>query len=152
VPRFSLDSNILVYSVDNRDQPRRDSALEILNRAVLLDCVLVPQSLAEFFAVISRKGIMPRSDAAAQMQDWMQLFTVSAGPTGATVIAAAAAATAGRFQFYDALLLATAGAAGCEVVISEDMAHGAELAGVRVVAAFDPAGGIGAEALALLGG
>jgi len=59
------------------------------------------------------------------------------------------AAEAGRFQFYDALLLATARPAGCGVVISEEMADGAELDGLRVVGAFAPDGHIspGAEAL-----
>ena len=63
---------------------------------------------------------------------------------------AATAATSGRFQFYDALLLATADAGGCTSVISEDMADGAKLGSVEVVAAFDAAGNIAPGAHALL--
>ncbi len=79
----------------------------------------------------------------------MTLFPiVQAAP--ADMLAAINASNAGRFQFYDALLLATTGAAGCTAVISEDMADGATLGTVEVVAAFDAAGGIGPRALALL--
>jgi predicted nucleic acid-binding protein len=39
-------------------------------------------------------------------------------------------AAAGRFSYWDALLLATLGRAGCSVLLSEDMADGATLAGV----------------------
>jgi predicted nucleic acid-binding protein len=46
--------------------------------------------------------------------------------------AALAEAAAGRFSYWDALLLATLGRAGCSVLLSEDMADGARLAGVTV--------------------
>jgi predicted nucleic acid-binding protein len=55
-----------------------------------------------------------------------------------------------RFSFWDALLLASAGEAGCEAVISEDMRPGAMFGGVRIIPAFDKAGGISPEADALL--
>jgi predicted nucleic acid-binding protein len=148
---FSLDSNILVYAADARDPVRRASAVTIITRAAALDCALTPQSLAEFFNSVTRKGIIPRAEATTQVQRWLRLFQITAGPTGEAVLKAAEASAAGRFQFYDALLLATADAAGCGAVISEDMARGARLGGVDVVAAFDAAGGIAPGALALLG-
>ncbi len=80
----------------------------------------------------------------------MTAFPLSAGAGPGALASALDAALAGRFQFYDALLLATAGEAGCVAMISEDMADGAALNGVRVVAAFDPQGGIGPGALELL--
>jgi pilus assembly protein CpaF len=43
----------------------------------------------------------------------------------------------GRFAFWDALILATAGQAGCAVVLSEDMADGARFDGVTVLDPFE---------------
>ena len=148
--RFTLDSNILVYATDRRDSARHDAAIEIIARAANRDCMIMVQTFAEFFHVVTRKGFVPRVEAAAQVHRWATAFTVSAGASAAALISAMEASAAGRFQFYDALLLATARDAGCTAVISEDMAHGAELDGVRVVAAFDPRGTIGADAMALL--
>jgi len=148
--RLSLDSNILIYAVDARYPQRRASALDILTRASRRDCVLTPQALAEFFQVVSRKTIVPRAAAAALLEDWSLLYPVAAGPTMASLIVAAAEAVAGRFQFYDALLIATAAAAGCTDLISEDMQRGAQLSGVRVVGAFDAAGGVSSATRALL--
>jgi len=150
VARFSLDSNILVYAADARDPVRRASAARIVKLATMRNCTLTPQSLAEFFNSVTRKGIVPRTEAAAQVRRWLQVFEIAPGPTGKSVARAADASAAGRFQFYDALLLATADASGCNAVISEDMADGAKLGGVEVVAAFDARGGIGPRALALL--
>ena len=45
---------------------------------------------------------------------------------------ALAEAAAGRCSYWDALLLATLGRAGCSVLLSEDMADGTTLAGVTI--------------------
>lgn len=150
--RFSLDSNLLVYATDGRDAVRQSAAIEIVARAARADCVLTLQSLAEFFHVTTRKGIIPRSEAAGQVRRWSDVFVVAPGATTAALSIAMEAAAVGRFQFYDALMLATAREAGCSALITEDMAGVAELNGVRVVAAFDPRGAIAAEASRLLDG
>ena len=147
--RFTLDSNILVYATDRRDIARHDAAVEIIARAATRDCVIMVQALAEFFHVVTRKGFVPRLEAAGQVNRWTTVFTVSAGASAAALVAAMQASAAGHFQFYDALLLATARDAGCTVVLSEDMANGAALDGIRVVTAFGAHGVIGADALAL---
>ena len=49
-------------------------------------------------------------------------------------------AAAGRFSYWDALLLATLDRVGCAVVLSEDMGDGAVLGGVTV---RDPLAGDG---------
>lgn len=148
--RFSLDSNLLVYATDGRDPLRQSAAIEIVARAARRDCVLTVQALSEFFHAVSRKGIIPRSEAAAQVLRWIDVFALASGASANALASALEASTAGRFQFYDALLLATAREAGCAAVISEDMADGAELDGLRIIAAFDGQGGISVQAQNLL--
>lgn len=148
--RFSLDSNLLVYATDGRDGVRQAAAIEIVVRAARGDCVLTVQALSEFFHAVSRKGIVPRSEAAGQVRRWMDVFAIAPGASANALALALEASAVGRFQFYDALLLATAREAGCAAVISEDMADGAELDGVHLVAAFDGNGRISAGALSLL--
>lgn len=148
--RFTLGSNVLVYTADGRDPTRQQTALLIMTRASLSDCVLVPQALSEFFYAVTRKAIMPRSVAAEQVRDWLRLFPVTAGASADALRSALDPAVIGRFQFYDALLIATARDAGCSVVISGDMADGAEHDGLRVGGAFAPDGRISPDAEALL--
>jgi predicted nucleic acid-binding protein len=148
--RFTLDSNILVYATDRRDIARHDAAVEIIARAANHDCIIMVQAFAEFFHVVTRKGFVPRREAAEQVHRWMTVFAVSAGGSATALASAMEASASGRCQFYDALLLATARDAGCTAAISEDMADGAELNGIRVVSAFGAHGVIGADALALL--
>jgi predicted nucleic acid-binding protein len=124
--RFSLDSNVLVYAADRRAGARHERALAILDRAPRRDCILTLQALAEFFHATTRKGMVPKADAAAQVRDWSVEFPVAAADVDA-LRAALGLAMDGRFGFWDALLLATAERHGCAVMLSEDMQDGMRL-------------------------
>ena len=72
--RFTLDTNILIYSVDSLAGARHEIAREIVERAVFHNCWLSLQAISEFFVAATRKGKMPREEAAAQANDWLDLF------------------------------------------------------------------------------
>ena len=128
--RLSLDTNVLFYSVDWDAGDRHARAVSIINRAENWDCVLVLQTLGEFFAAATRKGRMPHANAVAQVENWLQVFPVhAAGP--ATLRQAIAAVREHRLPFWDAMLWATAREAGCTLILSEDFQHGRVLGGVR---------------------
>lgn len=54
---LTLDTNILVYSIDGAAGPRHEIARQIVSRAALRACCLTLQSVSEFFAVVTRKGM-----------------------------------------------------------------------------------------------
>jgi predicted nucleic acid-binding protein len=133
--RFSLDTNILVYAADLAAGERHNRALDIIDRAVRRNCVLTLQALAEFFHVTTRKRIVARAEAAAQLRDWTTEFTTISADTAA-LWTALEFTVGGRFGWWDALLLATAERHGCGIVLSEDMQDGARFGGVTVVDPF----------------
>lgn len=137
--RFSLDTNVLVYAVDSLAGAKQQVALEVIRRAAWLDCHLTLQALSEFFVAATLKGIAAKSDVAALVDDWLQVFPVLAH-TSNGVRAAMAQALAGHLSYWDALLAATAADGGCVYLISEDMADGSDVCGVTIV---NPFGGNG---------
>jgi hypothetical protein len=60
--------------IDRDAGKRHRLAMEIVDRASVVDCVLILQSLCEFYAAVTGKGKMPSEEAEAQINDWMQLF------------------------------------------------------------------------------
>lgn len=136
------------YAADAKDFRRAD-AQQILASAAPRDCVLAVQALGEFFRVATNKKKMPGADAERLVSHWLSLWPNPLSYGEPEIRVAMHAAAAGRFQFWDAMLLATAGAAGCTALISEDMGHGAQLAGVTVVRAFQ-GDAVSPEAAALL--
>jgi predicted nucleic acid-binding protein len=145
---FSLDTNILVYALDRQAGHRHVLATRIIDQAMLGNCRLTLQSVSEFYAVATRKRLVLRIEAAAQAQDWLEMFPTV--PTSVNAVRAAlATAAAGQASYWDALLVATAAEAGCTAILTEDMADGSRLLGVRILNPF--AGNILApEAAALL--
>ena len=148
--RFTLDTNVLVYSLDNKAGPRHAAAREIVDRAVECDCWLTLQALCEFYAAVTRKRIVPPADAAAQAADWLEVFPC-APASKAAVRSALGGAAGGRVSYWDGLLVATAREAGCESILSEDMSDGVDVAGLRVHNPFSADGGISPAARRLLG-
>jgi predicted nucleic acid-binding protein len=148
--RFTLDTNLLVYSVDNAAGERHRAALEIVDRAVESECRLTLQALGEFYVAATRKGIMPSVDAAAQAADWLELFPTVAA-SAAAIRAALADAATGRASYWDALLVATAAEAGCCIVLTEDMSDGSTLGGLRIHNPFAASGGLTGMTRRLLG-
>jgi predicted nucleic acid-binding protein len=129
-PRFTLDSNLLVYSVAREEGARHEAARTIVDRAVDADCWLTLQSLSEFYSASRRKNV-PREAAAAQVENWLTVFPFVA-VSAAAIRRALADHLGGRASYWDGLLVATANEAGCTLVLSEDMSDGAVLGGVRI--------------------
>lgn len=136
--RFTLDSNILIYAVDSGDPARRAIAAQLVERAALADAVLTAQALGEFLAVVRRKlpGRLP--DAMRQALDWVKLFPVLP-TTASSPHAALLLAERHKLQFWDALILGVARDAGATIFLSEDLADGANIDGVKVINPFSTA-------------
>ena len=133
--RFTLDTNILVYALAGRPDDRRDLAARDHRPGRRCDCWLTLQSVSEFYAAVTRKRLASRSQAAAQANDWLDMFP-TATASAAAIRSALAVASAERASYWDALLLATAAEAGCTSMLTEDMADGTALYGVRVLNPF----------------
>jgi predicted nucleic acid-binding protein len=136
--RFSIDTNILVYAADAAAGVKHERAVALLHDAAAADCVLTVQALAEFFHAVTRKGGMPAKAAAALVEDWRIQFPV-AGADGPQLSAALDQVTRHRLAFWDALLLETARAAGCKILLSEGFHHGRSYGGLVVLDPFEPA-------------
>jgi predicted nucleic acid-binding protein len=121
--RFSVDTNLLIYSIDKDAGLRHAQARDLMDALADADCVLTLQALAEFFHAATRKGKMPAAEAAALVHDWMELFPVAAAE-GRTLRQAIALRAEHGFGFWDAMLVEAARAAGVTRLLTEDMQDG----------------------------
>jgi predicted nucleic acid-binding protein len=99
------------------------------------DCHLTLQSISEFYAATVRKRLVSQSEASAQARDWLIMFRTIAASSDA-VRAALTAASSGLASYWDALLVATAAEGGCTSILTEDLADGSSLFGVRILNPF----------------
>jgi predicted nucleic acid-binding protein len=133
--RFTLDTNILVYALDRQAGDKHGVASRIIDLAVRADCCLTLQSISEFYAAVTRKRLVPIASARDQALDWLDMFPTVSASAGA-VRTALTTAAAGKASYWDALLVITATEAGCTAILTEDLADGTVLSGVRIINPF----------------
>jgi predicted nucleic acid-binding protein len=127
-----VDTNVLLYAIsrDPTEQRKADRANEILTRR---DVGLSVQVLQEFYVQAtraSRPDPLTHAQAARLVNSFMR-FPVA---ETTTAVMLAALETRERFgiSYWDAAILEAGRSLGCEVVLSEDLAHHQDYAGVRV--------------------
>jgi predicted nucleic acid-binding protein len=135
--RTFFDTNVLVYLFDADSPDKQARAREALQQALERGAVVIStQVLQEFFVTVTRKLArpLPAAEAEAALRRLMELPVVQVDPD--LILAAAVSARRDRISFWDALILATASAADCGEVLSEDLQHGRSFGRVRVVNPF----------------
>jgi predicted nucleic acid-binding protein len=133
-----VDSNVLVYAHDLSEPEKQRRALEVLDRLVETALgVLSAQTLAEFYAVTTRKLPSPLSaeQAYAQIEHFIRIWPIL-DVTSQVVLEAARGARDYRFSFWDAQLWAAARLHNVPVVFSEDFNPDSVIEGVRFVNPF----------------
>jgi predicted nucleic acid-binding protein len=132
-----LDTNILLYSIsdDPRDRVKRGIAVAAVEQQ---GNALSVQVLQEFYLQAtraSRLNPLPHETAVAFLRIWLRRFAVH-DMTVSVVDSALEIKAAHRLSYWDAAIVAAARALGCGELLSEDMAHGSTIAGVRIVNPF----------------
>lgn len=128
--RRFLDTNVLVYAFDNAEPIKQARARELLADGSAF--VLSAQVLGEFFVTVTRKLAEPLSIDRAR-EAIIALEVIPVQPiTGPLVTAAIDRVQRSRLSYWDALIVETSRAAGCDVLLTEDLQDGQLIDGVRV--------------------
>lgn len=96
---------ILIYWADTQD-PKSPAAEQLVVRAARAGAVLTVQALGEYYFAITRKRTVPAAAPIANLRHLLTLFPDPIPHRADCLIQAASAA--GRFPFWDGMLLATA--------------------------------------------
>ena len=129
-PLTFIDTNVWVYVCDGSEPVKQATATRFLARVARP--VISAQVMAEFHSVATRKLRPPMDDRGVRLM-LEQIAAVPVVPiTADLVLEAQRLRLAHQLSTWDALIVAAALNAGCDRVASEDLAAGANLAGVTV--------------------
>lgn len=126
--RVFVDTNVLVYLFDSQQPGKQLRSAEVL--ASVRRPVVSTQVLAEFYVTVTRKFRIPMSHAEAvtaisRMQSW-QVVAVDEE----TLNTALGLVAQFSMSFWDAQVAASAAAAGCDRLITEDLSGPEVILGV----------------------
>lgn len=133
-----LDTNVLLYAYDLQAGPKREVARGCLESGWRRpgSVAVSVQVLQEFYVNFLRKG-GERGEARRVIED----LSVWPVVDNSRELFGHALALAERWQvsLWDAMILAAARSCGAEELLTEDLNHGQDYGGVRVVNPFLPA-------------
>lgn len=131
-----VDTNVLLYAVSSAkaDRAKAVRAAALLDES---DLALSVQVLQEFYVQATRAGATaPLSHASAVAF----LSTLLRFPVQETTVpllrAALATRERWRLSYWDAAIVEAARLAGCDTICTEDLQHGQDFGGVRVLNPF----------------
>lgn len=133
--RSFLDTNVLIYTDDRSNPDKQGIALDLVDRAFAQRSgVVSTQVLQEYFAAVTRKLGVDAALARRKVELFAKLDTVQINVE--LVLTGIDLHRLHGISFWDALIVRAALAAGCTVLLSEDMQAGQRIAGLRIVNPF----------------
>ena len=134
--RSFIDSNVLVYAEASDEPLKQQAALALLKRLYENnEGVLSTQVLQEYCNVALKKLRLSVPHIRAQLDLYEQFEVVQVTP--AIIRAGLDLQQIRSVSFFDSIVLASAHAAGCNVIWSEDMNTGEVINGVRIANPFE---------------
>lgn len=130
--KVALDTNILAYAEGVNGTERQAMTCAWLEAAPIEDIVIPAQALGELFNVLVRKAGRSPEDAHAAVLAWRNAYPVI-DSTADVVLHATRLVVRHGLSTWDAVILAASSAAGCGMLLSEDLQDGFTCAGVTAV-------------------
>jgi predicted nucleic acid-binding protein len=133
--RIFVDTNILVYTVDNHNPAKQDKALSVFSEAAKQNSLVIStQVLQEFYNVMTAKMKMDKLKAKDIIRDTRNIETVLLNED--IIERAIDLNILEQISFWDSLIVAAAEYASCEEILSEDLQHGRTIHGIKIVNPF----------------
>jgi len=135
-----FDTNVVVYATGMRradaDEPKLAIAEHLIADSLAAGSMVLPvQVCLELHRVLVIKRRLGAAAATAIVRKFMESAIIA--PSDDRVLGEALTlASRHGLQTYDAIILAAAEDAGCDILYSEDMQDGFEWQGVRIVNPF----------------
>ena len=127
-----FDTNILVYSADNKDLRKKEIASKLISDAINSgNGVISTQCLQEFFNVAQKKLNISKEAA----KEYVEFFADNIPVVEISVpliLSAVDISIKSQFSFWDSLILSAADDTGCATVYSEDLNDQQIVAGAKI--------------------
>jgi predicted nucleic acid-binding protein len=132
--RFFLDTNILVYSFDDRFPAKQVGARKLIETALdgqngMISYQVVQECLHLMLSKFERKMAFGQAEEflAAVLMPLCKVF-----PDRSLFDSALAISAQTGWTFYDSLIVSGAVAAGCDVLLTEDLQQDRVIRGVKI--------------------
>ncbi len=126
-----LDTNVLLYALDDREPEKQNIARHLIDDVVRLNRAKISAQVLNEFASNALKKF--RATPAQVDRILTTIDTVEIVPTTYDMVRASIALQmAARISYWDASIVVSAAVSGCDLLLTEDLNHGQVIAGVMI--------------------
>lgn len=129
--KIFLDTNILIYSIDDKDSMKQSIAKSIVQELSNKNGVISTQVLQEFYNVVTKKMNCPKDKAKELLQNLSEFFEVHKNSVR-DILRAVDISIKTQFSFWDSLIISAAISSGCDWLYSEDLNDGQNVDGITI--------------------
>ncbi len=126
-----LDTNVIVYANDARDPDKQARAIDVVSDAIRTSNGVVSTQVLQEYAVVAAVKLKQAEEAILRQLITLETLEVVA-VSPALIRRAVGMSGRYRISHWDACILATAEAAHCPLLLSEDLNAGQLYAATRV--------------------
>jgi predicted nucleic acid-binding protein len=135
VAKFFLDTNILVYTVDKKDEEKTDIARTIIKQITIDHFpVISTQVLQEFYNAATSKLKLDKILIKNIVHGYNNMEIVLIDLS--IIEQAIDISVIFQLSFWDSLIVAAAEKANCEYLITEDLNNNQKIRGIRIINPF----------------
>lgn len=129
--KIFIDTNILIYSIDNSDGFKNLTAKSIVNELSNTKGVISTQVLQEFYNIITKKMKCTKENAKELLHSLSECFDVHKNSVS-DILHAVDISIKTQFSFWDSLIISAAISSGCGTLYSEDLNDGQNVDGILI--------------------
>jgi predicted nucleic acid-binding protein len=135
---FFLDTNVLVYSFDDRDPRKQSTARQLISTALHTQRGMIStQVVQEFLNVALRRFAHPLTvSESRELLAAVLMPLCRHQPSIGFYDRALLLREQAKYAFYDALIVSAAVESGCKTLFTEDLDEGRTIQGLRIVNPF----------------
>jgi predicted nucleic acid-binding protein len=135
VDKIFIDTNVLVYTIDEGNPDKQKKAKEIIMAIIKNDIpVISTQVLQEFYNASTKKLFVDKVIAKGIVHNFRNMETVQVDPD--IIEQGIDISILSKISFWDGLIVAAAKFANCTTIMAEDLNDGQIIQGVKVVNPF----------------
>ena len=131
MPKSFLDTNILIYQMDNRDVVKQKKCRELVRALVLRhEAVISTQILQEFYVACTAKLKVKPILVKGMIHGFQNMEVVTVGAD--LINEAIDTSIQYQISFWDSLVVVSAESAKCQYLITEDLNEGQVIRNVKI--------------------
>jgi predicted nucleic acid-binding protein len=131
VPKCFLDTNILIYQLDGRDNAKQKKCRDLVRELVQNhEAVISTQVLQEFYVACTAKLKIKALLVKGIMHGFGNMEVVQVGPD--LINEAIDTSIQYKISFWDSLVIVSAESAKCQLLLTEDLNDGQIIRNVKI--------------------